>query len=250
MSVCYKRIIVITLLFHAVTAIAFCQQKETTPDLSSLRNWQAGVTVSEGAVAAFGGTDACFSSKPIPDAIWKRMQGKTYQENPHIRRTDLRYLRVLHWDYDEKIHLGEMVCNKIIADRLVTIFRNLYEAKYPIQRMVLPDEYDADDEKQMRANNTSCFCYRLVAGSAKLSKHSKGLAVDINPLYNPYYKKRGRKVLIQPSNALRYCNRNIKFPYKINKQDLCYRLFIENGFLWGGAWKTMKDYQHFELKDN
>ena len=169
--------------------------------------------------------DSCFINEPVPDTVWQRMQGKSYKPNPHIGREDLRYLRVLHWDYDGK-------------------------AKYPIQRMVLPDEYNADDEKQMRANNTSCFCYRPVAGSTKLSKHSLGLAVDINPLYNPYYKKRGSKVLIQPSNAAKYCNRNGKFPYKIDNQDLCYRLFIENGFSWGGAWKTMKDYQHFEFKGN
>lgn len=194
--------------------------------------------------------DSCFISEPVPDTVWQHMQGKSYKPNPHIGREDLRYLRVLHWDYDGKTHQGEMVCNKKIASNLVNIFRKLYEAKYPIQRMVLPDEYNADDEKQMRANNTSCFCYRPVAGSTKLSKHSLGLAVDINPLYNPYYKKRGSKVLIQPSNAAKYCNRNGKFPYKIDNQDLCYRLFIENGFSWGGAWKTMKDYQHFEFKGN
>ena len=139
--------------------------------------------------------DSCFISEPVPDAVWQRMQGKSYKPNPHIGREDLRYLRVLHWDYDGKTHEGEMICNKKIASRLVSIFRKLYEAKYPIQRMVLPDEYDADDEKQMRANNTSCFCYRPVAGSTKLSKHSLGLAVDINPLYNPYPTIQCRKIL-------------------------------------------------------
>ena len=192
--------------------------------------------------------DSAFTSQPVPETVWQRMQGKTYKPNPYIGREDLRYLRVLHWDYDGKTHHGEMVCNKKIADRLITIFRKLYEAKYPIQQMKLPDEYDADDERQMRANNTSCFCYRPVAGSTKLSKHSRGLAVDINPLYNPYYKKRNGKVLIQPSNAAKYCNRKGNFRYKIDKEDLCYRLFTENGFFWGGAWKSCKDYQHFELK--
>ena len=33
---------------------------------------------------------------------------------------------------------------------------------------------------------------------------------------------------------------------KIKKGDLCYQLFIEHGFSWGGNWRTTKDYQHFE----
>jgi hypothetical protein len=154
---------------------------------------------------------------------------------------------VLHWGTDNKIHLGEMVCNKLIAQKLVGIFRKLYDAHYVIGRMVLPDEYDADDEQQMRANNTSSFCYRVVAGSKTLSKHARGLAVDINTLYNPYVKKRADGSLyVQPSTARPYADRTKNFPCKIDKTDLCYRLFIEQGFKWGGSWRTVKDYQHFE----
>ena len=113
--------------------------------------------------------------------------------------------------------------------------------------VVLPDEYDADDEQQMRANNTSSFCYRVVAGSKTLSKHARGLAVDINTLYNPYVKKRADGSLyVQPSTARPYADRTKNFPCKIDKTDLCYRLFIEQGFKWGGSWRTVKDYQHFE----
>ena len=69
-----------------------------------------------------------FIAMEIPDSVWLRMQGKTYVENPHITRSDLRYLRVLHWDYDNKTHRGELVCNRLIADR-----RN-----YPITPVGLP----------------------------------------------------------------------------------------------------------------
>ena len=189
-----------------------------------------GQAVSQESVAAFGGLDTCFVSEPISDALWTKMQGKTYKPNPYIGRQDL------------------LVCNKKIADKLVCIFRQLFELRYPIERMVLPEEYDADDEKQMRANNTSCFCYRPIAGSSKLSKHSLGLAIDINPLYNPYYKvfKDGTR-FVQPATAKIYCNRKATFPYKIDHKDLCYRLFKANGFQWGGDWRSSKDYQHFEL---
>ena len=225
----------------AMAAMAFCDKTDS---------WVAGKIISTQELSALGGVEKCFAAEPIPDAVWVRMQGKTFKENPHIGRDDLRYLRLLHWDYDNKIHTGEMVCNKKIANTLINIFQQLYTAHYPIQRMVLPDNYDADDERQMRDNNTSCFCYRVVAGSTRLSKHSLGLAVDINTLYNPYYKVRADgSRFIQPSNAAQYCDRTKKFPYKIDRQDLCYRLFTKAGFVWGGAWKSRKDYQHFEWRE-
>ena len=219
-----------------------------SPDTTVLLEWQAGETVSLEAIEAFGGVDKCFAAVPIPDEVWQRMQNKTYKENPYIQRSDLRHIRALHWDYDEKIHIGEMVCNKLIADKVARILRQLFDAKYPIQRMLLPDVYGADDETQMRDNNSSCFCYRAIAGSTKLSKHARGLAVDINTLYNPYYKDRedGSR-FIQPATAAEYCDRTKEFPYKIDHEDLCFRLFTEAGFEWGGDWTTCKDFQHFEL---
>jgi hypothetical protein len=147
------------------------------------------------------------------------------------------------------VHEGELVCNKRIAADLIDIFKELYRQKYPIERMRLIDDYDADDEKSMQANNTSCFCYRKVKGAKKLSSHSMGMAIDINPLYNPCYKKYSNgKEMVQPSTAKKYCNRNVNFNYKIVKGDLLYRLFINHGFEWGGNWRSKKDYQHFEKK--
>jgi len=217
-------------------------------DTKPLTEWQAGRTVSQEAVTAFGGIDKCFAAEPIPDGVWARMQGKTYKENPYIGRDDLRHIRALHWDYDNQMHVGEMIVNKQIADRVATILRQLFDAKYPIQRMLLPDVYDADDETQMRDNNSSCFCYRAIAGSTKLSKHARGLAIDINTLYNPYYKDRADGTrFIQPATAEAYCDRTWDFPYKIDHDDLCFRLFTEAGFEWGGDWTSCKDFQHFEL---
>ena len=217
-------------------------------DTKPLTEWQAGRTVSQEAVDAFGGIDMCFAAEPIPDGVWARMQGKTYKENPYIGRDDLRHVRALHWDYDNQMHVGEMIVNKQIADRVVSILRQLFDAKYPIQRMLLPDVYDADDETQMRDNNSSSFCYRAIAGSSKLSKHARGLAIDINTLYNPYYKDRDDGTrFIQPATAADYCDRSWDFLYKIDHDDLCFRLFTEAGFEWGGDWTSCKDFQHFEF---
>ena len=118
-----------------------------------------------------------FTSQAIPDSIWNLMQGKTYQPNDVIHRSDLRYLQVLHWDYDQQTHRGELICNKLIADKLITIFKELYRQHYPIEKIKLPDNYGADDEKQMADNNTSCFCFRNVPDTKKLSYHARGLAL-------------------------------------------------------------------------
>lgn len=215
------------------------------PRAAALAAWRAGEVVTSREVAAYG-IDRCFAAEPIGDSVFARMR-YSYQDNPHIARADLRYLRVLHYDAQGRIRLGEMVCHRLIAADLLDIFRQLYAARYPIERMVLIDAYQANDEASMRANNTSCFCYRRVAQSNKVSAHAMGMAVDINPLYNPYVRHRkDGSLFIQPANAEPYTHRQRQFAYKQVKGDLCYRLFIGHGFQWGGAWHSLKDYQHFE----
>jgi hypothetical protein len=139
--------------------------------------------------------------------------------------------------------MGEMVCNAAIAQDLLDIFRELYLAKYPIRSIRLVDDFDGSDEDSMRADNTSCFNYRTVPGQKKLSRHAMGMAVDVNPLENPYIDTRGA---VHPAEGAPYVDRTQDFPHKIDREDLCYKLFREHGFSWGGAWTRSKDYQHFE----
>lgn len=221
----------------------FCVGCNAHTDLAA---WKAGSAVSQSAVEAYG-AENCFRSEPISDAVFSRMQDKSFRHDCTVPREALRYIRVLHYDNNGTIRLGELVANWLIADDLVAIFRELYENRYPIERMVLIDDYNADDESSMRANNSSCFCFRTIAGSKKLSNHALGLAVDINTLYNPYVKRRrDGSSFIQPETAAAYVDRTKAFPYKIAESDLCCRLFLAHGFDWGGSWSELKDYQHFE----
>lgn len=164
-----------------------------------------------------------------------------------VHAVELDTLTVQHIDANGKTQQGTIICNKAITQDLREIFAELYRAKYPIERIRPISEYGNDDERSMRANNTSCYCYRVVKGSTKLSKHAQGLAIDINPLYNPCVKrKKDGTLLIQPVTGKPYADRSKSFKYKITTQDLCYRLFIQHGFRWGGSWRSLKDYQHFE----
>ena len=211
-----------------------------------LARWQAGEDVSESMVAEVG-VEHCFTSGPITEELFQRMQGRSYKADCTVPREELRYLQVLHRDATGAIRLGELVCNRAIADDLLHIFRQLYEASYPIERMVLIDDYEADDERSMEANNSSAFNFRFIAGTQKLSRHSKGMAVDINPLYNPYTKTLADgKTIVEPAAGKPYLDRQRKYKYKIERGDLCFRLFSKYGFHWGGDWQSVKDYQHFE----
>lgn len=201
-----------------------------------------------GAFAAPFSPEDGFGIFEIDDEIFARIKGKSYKDNCTVPLSDLRYLTVLHYDGNGNVKRGELICNKDIAEDLIDIFQNLYKAQYPIEKMVLIDEYDAVDRASMRENNTSCFNFRTVAGSTKLSNHATGRAIDVNPLYNPWVKgkKRG-KILVSPENGRPYADRTKSdFPYKIDENDLLYKEFIAHGFKWGGHWKSYQDYQHFE----
>lgn len=187
-----------------------------------------------------------FYVSEIPDDIFQKMQGKSYKADCTVPREDLRYVHVLHMGFDGVTKEGELVVNKAIADDVCEIFEKLYEADYPIEKIRLIDEYDADDEASMSDNNSSAFNFRFISHTTKISKHGLGMAVDINTLYNPYVKTVDGKRSIEPANASDYVDRSADFPYKIDHDDLCYQLFKEHGFSWGGDWQHSKDYQHFE----
>ena len=192
-------------------------------------------------------SDKDFYISTITDEIFDRINGKSYPKNCPVALSQLRYVHVLHIGFDGRMHVGELIVNAQIAADVLDIFKELYRIKYPIEKLRLVDEYDADDEKSMEDNNSSAFCYRTVAESTSLSVHAYGLAVDINPLYNPYhYTRDDGSMFLQPDGSGAYLDRDQDVPYMIKQGDDCYRIFTSHGFIWGGEWNTKKDYQHFE----
>lgn len=189
-----------------------------------------------------------FYAEELDDRVKKRVNGKSYGEDCTVPYETLRYIRVLHVGFDGETYIGELIMNKALVEDILDILWELYEMDYPIERMILVDEYDADDDKSMAANNSSSFNFRLVAGTTRLSQHSLGLAIDINPLQNPYITKLDGKEVVLPDNALEFVDRTLENPYYIHQGDACYEAFIRRGFTWGGEWKNSKDYQHFQKK--
>lgn len=199
---------------------------------------------------------SCFYYEPLSEELIDRITGISYpqsEEELQISYEDLRYLKVLYHDFNGEIQSGELICNKGIAKDLLDIFYELYMNEYQIEKIRLIDEYNGDDTASMLDNNTSCFNYRVVDGSDHLSKHAFGCAIDINPFYNPYvvFEKDGSgETYISPEGSEIYADRSRDFSYKIDENDLCYKLFKEHGFVWGGDWNSCKDYQHFQKTVN
>ncbi len=180
---------------------------------------------------------------PLPEDVKEKMEGVSWKPGCPVPLEDLAYVRVTYWGFDDKKHRGEIIVHREVAGEVADIFKDLYAAKFPIQKVKLIDEYGADDNRSMADNNTSGFCFRPVPGNnSKLSLHSYGVAVDINPVQNPYVV--GDKIL--PSEGKAYINRDPVRKGMIVEGDACFRAFVDRGWTWGGSWKYYKDYQHFQ----
>ncbi len=206
----------------------------------ALEESTSGEPETEAIISAI---DEDFYISNITDDIFERINGVSFTTDCPVGREALRYVHVLHVGIDNKIHEGELVVNEYIAEDVMEIFYELYNAGYVIEKVVLVDDFYANDNASMIVNNTSGFNSRKIEGTDYWSNHAYGLAIDINPLYNPYVAE-GDVVL--PATAREYIDRTQAFDMKIDTTDLCYQLFIEHGFTWGGEWENVKDYMHFE----
>ncbi|MCI9397628.1 MAG: M15 family metallopeptidase [Lachnospiraceae bacterium] len=191
-----------------------------------------------------------FYYEPLTESVKERITGISYPESGcTVPYEDLNYVGLKYIDFNGQEQTGELICNKAIAQDMTEIFYELYRNEYRLESVRLIDEYGGDDTASMAENNTSCFNYRVVDGTTSLSKHAYGLAIDVNPYYNPYVvfnRNADGSDYISPPGSEIYADRSQNFAYKIDENDLCYRLFTERGFTWGGNWNSSKDYQHFQ----
>lgn len=235
-----------TLFYALLFVVAFSVNSLSAQEKISFSDYKPGEVIASADVRKLN-INQCFTSEEISKELMERMcRGRSWKENtPDSLRSQLRYLRVLHCNANGLTQVGEMVVNEKIADDVLIIFRELYTAGYRIERMQLIDDFGADDYKSMIANNSSSFNFRFMTGSTtKISLHGLGLAIDINPLYNPYVKGD----YVEPEEGRPYAFNRKTGRYIILGDDLAVKLFKKYGFSWGGDWKSLKDYQHFERK--
>jgi len=185
------------------------------------------------------------------DTKARMIQGNSWRKSCPVPLTDLRYIQINHWDFNDKIITGEVIVHKDRAEDFVEVFTALFKIHYPIRQMHLISDYGGDDWKSIEADNTSVFNCRSVIGKKKRwSQHAYGKAIDINPIENPYISKKGK---ISHKASLKYKKRLHKVksnPDKaiLLKEDNATKIFQQHGWKWGGDWHTIKDYQHFVKK--
>lgn len=204
----------------------------------------AGMTLTQEQVDCSGGEDAFFWAEEISDETFTRMEGKSFGADCTVPLDHLRYLKMLHVTAEGTITVGEMVVNSLVADEVLDIFHQLYDSKWPIKKMHLIDDYGGSDDASCADGNTASFNFRKAVNADVLSNHAFGLAIDINTFENPYYVPAWDYVY--PAEAAPFLDRSRDEPYMIHRGDLCYTLFTERGWDWGGDWSNINDFQHFE----
>jgi D-alanyl-D-alanine carboxypeptidase len=166
----------------------------------------------------------------------------SYRPGCPVGPTQLRLVRVSYWGFDGRAHLGSIVVRSTAARDIVSVFRTLYAARFPIRRLRAIDAYRASDARSMAADNTSAFnCrYAIAPGPRRWSSHAYGLAIDVNPVENPYLD-RG---VVRPPAGRRYLDRSRRRPGMAVSGGVLVRAFAAVGWSWGGTWGS-PDYQHF-----
>jgi D-alanyl-D-alanine carboxypeptidase-like protein len=166
----------------------------------------------------------------------------TWRPGCPVPLSSLRTLTIGYWGFDGKPHTGRLVVNQRVGPAIVGVFRVLWRAQFPVRRVVPVEAYGGSDERSMRADNTSGYNCRGVAGSPGVwSQHAYGLAVDLNPLENPEISHG----VVDPPTGTPYADRGSHAKGMIHPHDVVVRAFRAAGWFWGGYWRSLKDYQHF-----
>jgi D-alanyl-D-alanine carboxypeptidase len=184
---------------------------------------------------------------PLPAGLAAQMRGTTWQPGCPVPLRELRLLTLRYWGFDGQVHQGPMVVNRAVASQVVSVFRRLFQARFPVQEMHLALQYlPGHDDPNDTRNYTSGFnCRPVVTARGPMtswSQHAYGLAIDVNPIQNPYVTADG---YVRNLHARPYRDRSLRLLGMIHPGDDVVRAFAAVGWGWGGHWSGSKDYMHF-----
>ena len=185
-----------------------------------------------------------FTSEPLPEYIVDLITGVTFHDTTPFGYDYLTYLTVTHVNFYGESMLGHLIVAAHIGYEVLDIFREIYEGRFPIHSIKLIDHFGASDYYSMAANNSHAFNFRYIAGTTTISRHGFGVAIDINPVQNPYI----RGDTIWPAAGAEYLDRSYVRPGMIVPGDVVYNAFVSRGWTWGGHWTWPRDYHHFERR--
>jgi poly-gamma-glutamate synthesis protein (capsule biosynthesis protein) len=181
-------------------------------------------------------------ARAIPDTTRGLMTGRSWRADPRCPAfEDLALLDIDRLAMDGAPARGELVVAARIADAALALFARLWTIGFPIAGARLVDHFEnASDDASMAADNTSAFNFRVIAGTDQLSEHSRGLAIDINPVENPWITD----ARLVPAAGEPFRDRRIVRPGMIVRPGPVTAIFDELGWEWGGDWRHALDYHH------
>jgi D-alanyl-D-alanine carboxypeptidase len=184
---------------------------------------------------------------PISAALCAEMKAHhVFNRGAPVPCERLSLVQFAYVGFDQETHSdGKLVVMDALAEHVLKIFATLRERKFPIARVELMNKYEGNDEASMAANNTSALNVRAVAGSSTISLHAYGVAIDINPVQNPYIRRWWRGGAVSPRAGRAYLDRR---HVRAGMVEPVIEVFDDNGFsIWGGCWRNPTDYQHFQI---
>ena len=182
------------------------------------------------------------SIERIDAELRERMTGNSWHRGCPVPLRNLRLLTVRHWNFEGEPKTGFVVVHADASRDILGVMRKLYELRFAIRRMRLVDAYGSNDRRSMRADNTSAFNCREIAGRPGVwSQHAYGRAIDVNPVENPYVSGG----YVSPPAGAPYADRHPHRKGMINARGKVVKTFADAGWGWGGTWSGERDYQHF-----
>jgi hypothetical protein len=185
-----------------------------------------------------------FTAVKLTPALSTQIGRTSWHPSCPVALRRLRYLRIAYWGFDRRPHVGEMVVNASAVNAVHDAFATLFAAKFPIRRMRLVDRYGGSDDASIEADNTSAFNCRITTGASSWSEHAYGLAIDVNPIENPYVYRNGKTT---HAASKPYLDRSNVRPGMAVAGGTLVRAFDAVGWGWGGRWALPTDYQHFSV---
>jgi D-alanyl-D-alanine carboxypeptidase-like protein len=179
----------------------------------------------------------------IDEGIRSRM-GTSWRPGCPVPLQELRVIEMSFWNFDGGVQTGALMVHRRYVDGIVGVFRKLFDARFPIERMVLANGYMGNDPPLALRNNTAGFNCRKSVGSGAWSEHAYGGAVDINPDQNPYVSPSGR---VEPPFGRPWMDRSLRNPGMIRPGDVVVEAFHSIGWRWGGTYRRSKDWMHFSV---
>lgn len=196
---------------------------------------------SSSAAAEQNASGFRWQARPLTRAEESAMTGVTWRPGCPVPLSDLRYVTTTHIGFDGRTYTGALVVHRSAVEPLGRAFGRLYELRFPIRAMEPIEKYRGDDYASIEADNTSAFNCRKATNAQRWSRHALGLAVDVNPLENPYVTD---GTTSHPGSRP-YLDRSRPRPGMLTEGSAPVKAFLDAGWHWGGRWSDVIDLQHF-----